>query len=90
MLFALVILLIAFARDTPPYPLSMDGGTDGGKYRTNSDAGWKGTGIPTTTHFSFTVSASVRRGGRGDRLHPGQAAPGDQARHRFNYSDNCN
>ena len=41
----------------------MDGGVDGGKCRTNSDAGWKGTGIPTTTHFSFTASTSVRRGG---------------------------
>ena len=84
-----MILLIAFARDTPPYPLSTDGGVDGGKYRTNSDAGWAGRYAPHILNQFSNRLASVRRG-RGDRLHPGQAAPGDQARLRFNYSDNCN
>lgn len=66
-----MILLVAFTLDTPPYPLSMDGGTDGGSTEQTAMRAGKETVYPPPTTFSFTVSASVRRG-RGDRLHPGQ------------------
>ena len=46
------ILLVAFTRDTPPYPLSIDGGTDWGKYRISSDAVRTGRYAPTySTNF---------------------------------------
>ena len=58
-----MILLIAFTRDTPPYPLSTDGGTDGGS--TEQTAMRPGLdGIPSyyINIFSF-VTCRVRRGG---------------------------
>ena len=58
-----MILLIAFTRDTPPYPLSMDGGIDGGSTEQTAMRAGKETVYPPPTTFSFTVSASVRRGG---------------------------
>ena len=52
LLFALVILLIAFALDTPPYPLSMDGGTDGGSTeQTAMRAGLGGMHPTYSTNF---------------------------------------
>ena len=68
LLFALVILLIAFARDTPPYPLSMDGGTDGGSTERTAMRAGKELASPPHTLF-FHCVRQCEEGGRGDRLH---------------------
>ena len=57
-----MILLIAFTRDTPPYPLSTDGGTDGGS--TEQTAMRPGLdGIPHTTSTFFFRALSCEEGG---------------------------
>ena len=62
LLFALAILLIAFTLDTPPYPLSMDGGTDGGS--TEQTAMRPGLdGIPPHTQLFFFRDLSCEEGG---------------------------
>ena len=74
MFVASEILFVAFTRDTPPYPLSMDGGTDGGS--TEQTAMRPGLdGIPSyyINIFSF-VTCRVRRGGEGLLDAPGTSS----------------
>ena len=73
-----MILLIAFTRDTPPYPLSTDGGTDGGS--TEQAAMRPGLdGMPPHTQPIFKPACQCEEG-EGCRLHPGQAESGDRNR----------
>lgn len=57
-------MLIAFTRDTPPYPLSIDGGTDWGKYRISSDAAGL-DGMPPHTQPIFKPACQCEEGGGG-------------------------
>ena len=57
-----MILLITFTRDTPPYPLSTDGGTDGGSTEQTAMRSGLG-GMPPHTQLFFKPACQCEEGG---------------------------